>query len=175
VNLDASAALDRALRRTFQSSGGGKLRDDLAAAIVEAAADVAGSDEEYTVDLNDVFGLRLNDPWLDLPVEDAHEAIAHLAETFVFEDDLFEAIQNVGTGCSLITSSPCGIATMMSDAGISVFEFTIDDTVYFFTYAEPDVCEMEWWSAHTVGDLAARASAIESVQTMIGYESDEAQ
>lgn len=169
----ASRALTRALRRTFLGSDGGLLTDDLASALVAATIELFGNDTECSVDLNDMFGLRLYEPLLPLPVEDLDETIQEIARILHFEHDLFDLIFKVGRGGSEVASSPRGTATMMSDDGITVYEFTIDDGVYFFNVAEPDVCEMEWWFAHTADDLESRARSIEDARSMIGYDDDE--
>jgi hypothetical protein len=61
---------------------------------------------------------------------------------------------------------------MMSDGGIGLYEFTVDDGVYFFVLAERDVCDSQWWFAHTVNDLASRAEAIRSAEAAYAMTED---
>jgi hypothetical protein len=164
--------LGRCLRRGFLASDGGPLQEDLATAVVEATTEVMGSHADTPVNLNGLFELRLKEPHLVLPIEDVEHAVSEVATTIIFEHDIFDLLRNAATNHAHVISSSCGTATMMSDSGISVFEYTIDDGVYFFTYAEPDVCEMEWWFAHSVADVVSRAQAIENAKSMIGFYDD---
>jgi hypothetical protein len=56
---------------------------------------------------------------------------------------------------------------MMSHGGIGLYEFTVDDGVYFFVLADPEVCDSQWWFAHAVNDMETRAEAVRSAEA--GY------
>jgi hypothetical protein len=176
-NVEAVQTLDRAIRRRLTESNGGVLPHDLAAAVVEAATEHLGDDDDRTMgDLNALFGLALPEPAGRVPLDDLQEAVGEIASILYRQDNLLDVLGTVATDWAVLGVSPQGTATMMSDGGIGLYEFTVDDRVYFFTLAEPDVCETEWWFAHAVGDLDARAHAIDGAQAAIGvaeYADDE--
>lgn len=175
TNSEAAQILDRAIRRRLTGSDGGDLPHDLTAAVLEAAVVLLVDEDECTVgDLNALFGLRWHQPEWTLPLDDVEAAINEVEENLYSEECVLELlIQTVATAWSVVGSSPEGSATMMSDGGIGLYDFTMDDGVYFFVLAERDVCDSNWWFAHPVGDLASRANAIRSARTAFGISVDD--
>lgn len=169
-NPEAARVLDRAIRRKLTGSNGGDLPHDLTAAVLEAAVELRPDEDECTVDeLNALFGLRWLQPEWTLPLNDLEAAINEIEENLYSEESVLELLmETVASAWSVIGSSPEGSATMMSDGGIGLYDFTMDDGVYFFVLAERDVCDSDWWFAHTVGDLESRASAIRDAQAAFG-------
>jgi hypothetical protein len=159
--VDAAQALDRAIRRKLAGPNTGVLPDDLAAAVIEAASELLDGEDECTVaELNELFGLALSEPAESVPLDDPQEAIEEIVGN-LYGDDLLDLLGTVASDWSVLASTPQGAASMMSDSGICLCEFTVDDRVYFFILAEPDVCDANWWFAHDVGDLDSRARSIE--------------
>jgi hypothetical protein len=100
-DASATAALARTLRRTFLGSDCGMLQEDLASALIEAALDFVADGEEWRVDLNDMFGLQLREPRMDLPIEDGRETFGLLAQALVFEHDIFAVVRHAArTRCA---------------------------------------------------------------------------
>jgi hypothetical protein len=136
----------------------------LVAAVVDAASEVLiGQDGCTVAELNELFGLC----WVELDwsvsFAQPREGLQDLEQNLLIDWDVLEFLDySVATGSSLVGSSPEGTATMMSDGGIGLYEFTIDDGVYFFVLAEPDVCDSQWWFAHAVNDMKTRTEAIRS-------------
>jgi len=189
-------ALERALRRMLGNADGGRLRFDLAAALVDATIEVLENhvesrrepDEEDSIaderqitlaDLNAMFGLSLGEDAslplnrFEIPLHERNAAIDEIAGFLVEESDLIDVIMSAATACSCIASSPEGTTTMMSDGGIGLYEFTVDDGVYFFTHAELDVDEPRWWFAHTVSDAETRVDAAEAGRAAIGVRDED--
>jgi hypothetical protein len=169
-NPDAANVLDRAIRRKLTASNSGDLAHDLTAAVLEAAVELLRDEGECTVDeLNALFGLRWFQPEWTLPLNDLEAAIDEIEENLYSEEGVLELLMGtVASAWSVVGSSPEGSATMMSDGGIGLYDFTIDDGVYFFVLAECDVCDSQWWFAHAVGDLESRADAIRDAQAVFG-------
>jgi hypothetical protein len=173
------------------NADGGRLRFDLAGALVDATIEVldAGgepggeSDEEdrfegdrqiTLADLNAMFALSLGEGSslplnrFEIPLDERNAAIEEVAGFLVGEWDLIDVIMSVATTWSCLASSAEGTATMTSDSGIGLYEFTVDDGVYFFTHAELDVDEPRWWFAHAVYDAHTRVDAAEAGRATIG-------
>ncbi len=169
-NPEAASVLDRSVRRKLTGSDGGDLPHDLTAAVLEAAVVLLVDEDECTVDdLNALFGLRWLQPEWTLPLNDLEAAISEVEENLYSEDGVLELLaQTVASAWSVVGSSPEGTATMMSDGGIGLYDFTMDDGVYFFVLAERDVCDSQWWFAHAVGDFESRRSAIQDAQAAFG-------
>ena len=172
--VEAARALDRALRRTFLEANQGVLTYDLTAAVIEAAREILDTDECTVAELNDMFMLDWHEPEWSVPLNDPPEAIGMIARNLSSDLLLLDLLRKrtVATDCRYLASTPEGTATMMSNDGIALMEFTIDDGVYFFLLAESDICEVEWWYAHGVADLLSRASAIENALGAIGPTED---
>jgi len=176
VSFDAepAQALARAIRRKFMSGPStGALPYDLAAAVIEVAVELlAGEDECFIADLNVLFGLDLEEPEWEVPLDDVNAATWTIERVLHGEQAIIGMLATVTHEWSVVESSPGGTATMMSDDGIGLYEFTLGDRVFFFTLGEPDVCESQWWWAHDVGDVEARARAIGDGRSVIGLPAD---
>ncbi len=170
MNVDAAHALDRAIRRMLVSGPTtGELAQDLAGPIVEVAVEFAGDEDECSVaDLNELFGLDLDDPDSTVRLADRAAAVGAIARLLHGEEAIIAVLASVTLDWSVVASSPGGTATMMHDDGIGLYQFTVDDRVYFFMLGEPDVCDTQWWFAHRIGDATARASAVQAGRAAIG-------
>ena len=72
----------------------------------------------------------------------ARQGLGDLTQNLLVDWDVPEFLKcTVASSSGVLGSSPEGTATMMSDGGIGLHEFTVDDSVNFFVVAEPDVCE----------------------------------
>jgi hypothetical protein len=173
-DVDPTAALNRAIRRKLTGPGGGDLPRDLTAAVLEAAVEVLGDEGECTIaELNELFGLSWREPDWDLPLHDLKEAIGVAQENLYSEDDLLDFLRcTVASDWNVLGSSPEGTATMMSDDGIGLYDFTVDDGVYFFVLAERDLCDSQWWFAHAVNDMESRSEAIRSAEAAFAMTED---
>ncbi len=132
-------------------------------------------------EINGMFALDLGnqrDGWADdldrrvIPLDDRPVGVALLADYLLAEWDLVDVLLTVASSWSVVASSPEGTATMMSDGGIGLYEFTLDDGVYFFTHCELDIEEPSWWFAHVVTDSETRANSIEAGRVAIGDTED---
>lgn len=160
ANIDPAEVLDRTIREVLDGSGN-DLPHDLAAAVIDAAREVLIDQDECTVSqLNELFQLRWSDPDWILPLDDLPVAVSQVQQNLYEDWDLLGFLDcTVATSSSDLGSSPGGSATMMSGSGIGLYEFTVDDSVYFFVVADRDVCESQWWFAHNVNDMETREGA----------------
>jgi len=169
-DAEAAQALALAVRRKLMSGPStGALPYDLASAVIEVAVErFAGEDECCIADLNVLFGLDLEEPEWEVPLDDVNAATWTIERVLHGEQAILGMLATVTHEWSVVESSPGGTATMMSDDGIGLYEFTVGERVYFFTLGEPDVCDTQWWTAHDVGDVQARARAIQDGRSVIG-------
>jgi hypothetical protein len=183
---EALRALERALRRMLGNADGGRLRFDLASALVDATIEVLDNhvqpavepdedddlDGERSItlaDLNAMFALSLGEG--SSLALDRFDIQTRRRERGHRRDRGFPGA-GMGSHRRHHASSPEGTATMMSDGGIGLYEFTVDDGVYFFTHAALDVEEPQWWFAHTVTDAETRTGAITAGRAAIGASDD---
>jgi hypothetical protein len=171
-DTEASQALAQAIRRMLVGPHTGVLSYDLAAVVVEVAVEFLGNDECCIADLNALLALDLDEQHWEVRLDDVNAATWTIERVLHGEEALIGMLATVTNDWSVVDSSPGGTATMMSDDGIGLYDFTVDNRVYFFTVAEPDVCETQWWSAHDVGDIDARARAIRDGRSVIGLPAD---
>jgi len=169
-DAEARTALDRAIRRKLVAGPStGALPYDLASALIEVAVErLAGEDDCHIEDLNALFGVDLEEPDWEVPLDDVKAATWTIERVLHGEQAIIAMLATVTLEWSVVASSPGGTATMVEDDGIGLYEFTADDRVYFFTLGEPDVCETQWWWAHDVGDIEGRAGAIAEGRAAIG-------
>jgi hypothetical protein len=176
VSFDAEAAqaLARAIRRKLMSGPStGALPYDLASAVIEVAAERLASEDDCCIaDLNAVFGLDLEEPTWVVPLADVNAATWTIERVLHGEQAIIGMLATVTHDWSVVASSPGGTETMMWDDGIGLYQFTVDDRVYFFTLGEPAVCETQWWWAHDVGDIEARARAIRDGRSVVGLPAE---
>ena len=173
LKAEAAQELNRAIRRTLVGPTTGLLPYDLAAAVVEVAIEFLGYDDECSIaELNALFGLDLDEPDWTVALNDVPAATWAIERLLHGEEALLGMLALVTRDWSVVASSPGGTATMMSDDGIGLYEFTVDGRVYFFTLAEPDVCDTQWWFAHGVGDPESRARAMRDGRSVIGLPAD---
>jgi hypothetical protein len=173
-DAEATEALARAIRRKLMTGPStGALPYDLASAVIEVAVErLVGEDECCIADLNVLFGLDLEEPEWEVQLDDVGAATWTIERVLHGEQAIIGMLSTVTHEWSVVASSPGGTATMMSDDGIGLYQFTLDDRVYFFTLGEPDVCDTEWWWAHDVGDTEARAKAVRNGRSVIGLPAD---
>ena len=174
IKPEPAEALDRAIRRKLTDGGGNDLAYDLTAAVLEAAVELLDDEDECTVaELNELFGLNWEPSYRYLPLDDLTEAINEVKENLYSESDLLDFLMcTIASGWSVLGATPEGTATMMSDGGIGLYEFTVDDGVYFFVLAERDVCESQWWFAHAANDMESRTDAIRSAEASFAISDD---
>ena len=169
VGVAASQALARAIRRKLDGPSTGILPYDLAGAIVEVLIEFLGADATTSLaEINELFGFCLDEPggWIEL--DDVPSVIAELAGWLYGEVALTDVLGVVTGEWSVVASSPEGTATMVSDSGIGLYQFIVDDRVYYFTVGDRDVCETEWWFAYVVGDTHAQTHAIRDGEAAVG-------
>jgi hypothetical protein len=166
LRSNAHEALVRAIRRTLTQLAGGELVHDLTAAVIETARGLLGDRDECTVaQLNELFGLSWREPHCLFPLDDLPRAIVEIEQNLYFDWDMLEFLDStVARDSSALGSSPKGSSTMLSDGGIGLYEFAVDDGVYFFVLAEHDVCDSQWWFAHAANDLESRIEAIRNAE-----------
>jgi hypothetical protein len=159
----ATRVLEHALRPVLRGADSGSLRDDVAWALVAAAKEVRDNVPAYRgitiTELNVMLGLDIGEGYsdeqkdrYDIDLENREEAASGVAEFLISDWDLHGVINRVAGSCSLLDVSP--------DGALGVYEFTVDDGVYYFDYAgDFEICQPSWWFGHTVNDSDAREIA----------------